>query len=202
MSKYLVHIYVAAPGTPLLLKPFGTSLPGHMFYVVENGDTRNSYGLAPITHGERQGLGKVYEDDIRNCENPLYKRTLEITKAQYDKLFEFGKTPTRYGFSTYYQDVRNNCVDFTWAALNYAGIHATTRQGASRGHPAKNVPRPNYEGSLKPTKNVDDIQTIQPPIPSSKLNSETHNPMPKQTTLQWMLSETKLPSPPNVAKRA
>jgi hypothetical protein len=199
MSTYLVHIYVAAPGTPLNLKPFGTSLPGHMFYVTETGNTKKSYGLAPITHGERQGLGKVYEDDLRNYENPLYCRTLEITQAQYQKLDEFGKTPTRFGFSTYYQDVRNNCVDFTWAALNYAGLHATTRQGGHRGHPAKNVPRPKYEGSLKPTKNVDDIQTIQPPIPGSKLNTETHNPMPKQSPLQWMLSETNLPS---AARRA
>jgi hypothetical protein len=199
MAAFLVHIYVAAPGTPLNLAPFGASLPGHMFYVIENGNARNSYGLAPVTHGKMEGIGKVFPDDESNYQNPLYKRTLEITQAQYQKLDEFGKTPTRFGFSTYYQDVRNNCVDFTWAALNHAGIHATTRQGGHRGHPAKNVPRPKYEGSLKPTKNVDDIQTIQPPIPGSKLNTETHNPMPKQKPLHWLLSETNLPS---AARRA
>ena len=198
MSKYLAHIYIAAPGTPLKLEG-GTSLPGHMFYVVEYGGKRMSYGLAPIKHGEINGLGRVYKNDEENYQNPLYQRTLEITRAQYDKLFEFGKDPGRFGFSTYYQDARNNCVDFTWAALNHAGIHATSKQGGSRGNPAKFVPRPKYEGSLKPTKNVDDVQSIQPPIPGSPENKERRNPMPKQSSLQWLLSENR---ELNLARRA
>jgi hypothetical protein len=190
MSKYLVHIYIAAPGTPLKLGG-GTSLPGHMFYVVESGGKRTSYGLAPIEHGQIRGLGRVYKDDEENYQNPLYRRTLEVTKGQYDKLFEFGKDPVAFGFSTYYQDARHNCVDFTWAALNHAGIHSTEKQGGGRGQPAKIVPRPKHEGSLKPTKNIDDVQSIQPPIPGSLDNKERRNPMPKQSNLQWILSENR-----------
>jgi hypothetical protein len=139
MSSYLVHIYVAAPGTPLKITG-GTSLPGHMYYVVEHGANKFSFGLAPSKHGQINGPGSVYLDDEQNYQNPLYKRTLEISKEQYEKLLQFGKTPGAFGFSTYYQDARNNCVDFTWAALNHAGIHATLRQGARRGSPAKIVP--------------------------------------------------------------
>ena len=198
MSKYLVHIYIAAPGTALKLEG-GTSIPGHMFYVIEYNGVQDSYGLAPVTHGQINGLGKVYDNDVRNYEEPLYRRTLETTQLHYQRLKDFGENPGRFGFSTYYQDARNNCVDFTWAALNHAGIHATSKQGGSRGNPAKFVPRPKYEGSLKPTKNVDDVQSIQPPIPGSPENKERRNPMPKQSSLQWLLSENR---GLNLARRA
>ncbi len=190
MAKFLVHIYIAAPGTPLKLDG-GTSLPGHMFYVIESGGERKSYGLAPVTHGQINGLGQVYDKDERNYQDPFYRRTLEITQAHYQQLKDFGENPGRFGFSTYYQDARNNCVDFTWAALNHAGIHATEKQGGQRGHPVKIVPRPKHEGSLKPTKNIDDVQSIQPPVPGSLDNKERRNPMPKQSNLQWILSENR-----------
>ncbi len=188
MSPYLVHIYIAAPGTLLKIEPFGTSTPGHMFYVIEYGAEKKSFGLAPENHGEMNGPGKVYDNDEKNYENPLYRRTLEITQAQYQKLKEFGDNPGRFGFSTYYQDARNNCVDFTWAALNHAGLHATTSTRGGK------IPRKNYEGSLKPTRNIDDVQTIQPPFPKSAYNREKHNPMPKRSVLQKLLSENSQPA--------
>ena len=58
---------------------------------------------------------KVYKD-------PAHVRTIEITEAQYNKLKAFGDDPVAHGFSKHYADVRHNCVDFTWDALNHAGI--------------------------------------------------------------------------------
>jgi hypothetical protein len=192
MSHYLVHVNIAAPGTPLKVDG-GTSLPGHMFYVIEQGSKKISYGLAPAMHGQINGPGKVYENDFANYKDPLYIRTLEISKQQYDKLNAFGKNCEAYGFSKYYQDARNNCVDFTWAALNHAGLHATARQSNGRGGGVKTVPRPKHEGSLKPARNIDDVQSIQPPFPNSALNRETRNLMPKRDALQWLFSETQKP---------
>lgn len=189
MNEYTVHIYVAAPGTPLLLDG-GTSLPGHMFYAIEHAGLKLSFGFAPIAHGQMNGPGQIYKTDANNYQKPLYLRTLEISSTQHGKLKEFGDNPMRFGFSTTYQDVRNNCVDFTWAALNHAGIHA---RSSLSGKALK-----TYEGSLKPTNNVNDIQTILAPIPSSKLNTEKRNPMPARNLKQWLLSDAK---PPNAQAR-
>jgi hypothetical protein len=196
MSSYLIHIYIAAPGTPLLLPPYGTSTPGHMFYVIEHGAEKKSYGLAPKEHGNINGPGVVYDNDDRNYKDPLHQRTLEITKEQYQKLKDFGDKPQQFGFSTYYADVRNNCVDFTWKALELAGLNATVTAPApiSPTNGAKRVvPRIHYEGRLKPTHNIRDVQTIQPPFPNSPHNHEKRNAMPKRDFKQWLLSENKQP---------
>jgi hypothetical protein len=196
MIPYLIHIFIAAPGTPLKLDPFGTSTPGHMFYAIEHGAEKKSYGFAPIKHGDFNGPGMIYPNDKDNYQLPLYQRTLEISKEQYQRLKEFGELPAQFGFSTYYADVRNNCVDFTWKALDLAGLNATVtvptpvtpNNGAKRV-----VPRIHYEGRLKPTHNIRDVQTIQPPFPNSPHNREHRNAMPKRDFKQWMLSEKNQP---------
>ena len=68
------------------------------------------------------GPGAIMEDDATVYKDPRYTRTLEISEDQYRKLQQFGSDPEKFGFSKHYQDVRNNCVDFTWEALNHAGI--------------------------------------------------------------------------------
>jgi hypothetical protein len=192
MIPYLVHIYIAAPGTPLKLDPYGTSTPGHMFYVIEHGAEKKSYGLAPIKHGDFNGPGKVYPDDVDNYHNPLYQRTLEITQVQYQQLKDFGSNPLQFGFRTYYADVRNNCVDFVWKALDVAGLNATITVPApvTPTNGAKRVvPRIHYEGRLKPTHNIRDVQSIQAPFPNSTHNREKRNAMPARDFKQWLLSE-------------
>ncbi len=68
------------------------------------------------------GPGEVMKTDAVEYRNPHYSRTLEISEQQYRKLEAFGAHPDKYGFDLQYKDVRNNCVDFTWEALNHAGI--------------------------------------------------------------------------------
>lgn len=132
--RYIVDIVIAAPGTPLLhpvtqqplRNPDGsaqTSGPGHMFYVLRApGKDPASYGFAPIEHGSMNGPGDIVDNDAKTYKNPHYTRSLEITEAQYNKLKAFGDDPVVHGFSKHYADVRHNCVDFTWDALNHAGI--------------------------------------------------------------------------------
>lgn len=180
-KTYTVTVYVAAPGTPLQLpqEKGGTSAAGHMFYTVSNGKDVQSFGFAPIEHGASTGPGKVFSSDLENYKDPRYARTMEVSKEQYDKLVEFGRDPAKHGFNMQYGGLKNSCIDFTWGALNHAGLHQQVQ-----GKPVS-----NFEGDLKPLNNIDDIKSIEAPVPGSKFNSEKTNPMPARSLRQWMLSE-------------
>ncbi|HUA81100.1 MAG TPA: hypothetical protein VL997_12060 [Dyella sp.] len=206
--RYTVTIYIAAPGTPLLdkqgvpqLDKHGnavTSEPGHMFYVLSDGQNSKSFGFAPLVHGSLDGPGKTYDSDKLTYLDPLYARTLEITKAQYDTLNAFGNDPSTFGFDLYYKDIRHNCVDFTWAALNRAGIH---REPAYIDVPVVTPHRVGFEhmtlpgsvegkASYRPAENVEDVRGIRDPIPNSPLNREQTHPMPAhRSMLQHLLSD-------------
>jgi hypothetical protein len=176
---YTATIYVAAPGTPLNWSG-GTSAAGHMYYVISDGAGKQSYGFAPQEHGASSGPGKVYDTDLKDYKDPYYSRTIEITKAQYDKLQEFGDDPAKYKFDMEYGGATNSCIDFTWGALNHAGLQRKTLFG---------IGDKGFEGDLKPLQNVDDIKSIKAPFPNSPLNSEHQNKMPRRTPLQWLISE-------------
>lgn len=185
-DRYTVTVYAAAPGTPLALEPTGaTSTPGHMYYSTQvNGEKQQSFGFAPIEHGSIDGPGHVAPNDVMNYTNPLYSRTMEISKEQYEKLNDFGSRPKQHGFNMDYKDVRNNCVDFTWSALNQANIKRTEEV---KHHDAVETSGP---GALRPSHNVDALKSIKDPMPHSELNSEHSNPMPtNRGMLQKLLSE-------------
>lgn len=182
---YTVTIKIAAPGTEL--KGGETSMTGHMWYSISDGkNPAESYGFSPIKSGYPWGKGQVtHDDDHYNA--TYYQRTMEVSKAQYDKLKEFGDSAVAHhpknNFQLDYKDVRNNCVDFTWAALNDAGLHMRSR---NRGSAIDN----NYEGSLKPTHNMEDVKRILAPFPKSPLNQEREIPMSEnRTRLQRLFSE-------------
>lgn len=184
--RYTVTIYTAAPGTPLynsgtpLRDEAGnaqSSVPGHMYFVTSDGVNRKSYGFAPIKPGSVNSPGATTHADEDGNHNPLYARTMEVSKAQYDKLNEFGKAPEKFGFDLYYRDARNNCVDFTWAGLNHAGIKRTEKSlWDGKDH--------EVDGKLNylPARNDESIKTIRDPVPGSPLNKEQRHPMPQ---LQW-----------------
>lgn len=192
-EKYTVTVYVAAPGTPLTKEgPGATSEPGHMYYTISNGTGKpESFGFTPIKHGSIDGLGFISRDDVENYKDPYYSRTMDISKSQYDKFKEFGNHPDKQGFNMYYEDVRNNCVDFTWGALNHAGIQRTLPVAHDKSIPL------NGKGAYRPAETVDDIRSIKDPIPGSPLNKEHTHPMPThRSLLQHVLSENEQPDIP------
>lgn len=181
-DRYIVSIYVAAPGTPL--RAGGTSMAGHVYYTVSDGKTSHSLGFAPEEHGARSGPGKVYTNDADQYQKPIYRRDMEISKEQYDKLLAFGNAPAKHGFEMNYNGASNSCIDFTWGALNHAGLHR---------HNILGMERKGFEGNLKPLDNVDAIRSIRAPFPDSELNREVRNPMPERTLMQRLISEQHLP---------
>jgi hypothetical protein len=205
-GKYTVTVYVAAPGTPLVKEnaPGITSGPGHMFYTTSNGrDTTQSFGFAPVQHGSMDGPGTISDKDNVNYKDPLYSRTMEVSKSQYEKLNEFGQNPEKFGFNKYYQDARHNCVDFTWAGLNHAGIERQNHADIGlTGLPiglSVRLPLPGHsegKSAFRPAENVDDVKSIKDPVAGSHLNSSHSNPMPAhRSVLQHLLSEQPLNDP-------
>lgn len=208
-QHYTVTIIIAAPGTPLYDEgqqqtkdgiPV-TSGPGHMFFVTSDGKQSTSYGFAPITHGQTNGPGEIYNSDADEYHKPAYSRTMEISKEQYDKLQQFGREPEKLGFDKHYKDVRNNCVDFTWAALNHAGLHRNKSidvngllgPGAGQLLPDVRIPLP-VEGSGKdayrPLRNIHGVESIEAPFPDSPLNKEVRHPLPADRSIrQHILSD-------------
>ena len=182
-DRYTLSVYVVAPGTPL--RTGGTSAAGHVYYSISNGLETTSYGFAPIAHGAVSGPGEVGNRDVEDYKAPFYVRTMEISKEQYGKLRDFGAKPDEFGFNKQYNGASNSCIDFTWGALNHAGLHRTNLVF---------MQDRDFEGSLKPLSNQQYIRSIRAPYPDSELNKEERNLMPERTFLQRFISEQDLPA--------
>ncbi|WP_260844215.1 XVIPCD domain-containing protein [Stenotrophomonas rhizophila] len=150
-----------------------------MYLAVEHGDWSRSYGFAPARHGASSGPGAVTYEDVVEYQDPYYARTMEISKEQFDRIVSFGEDAAAHGFKMEYSGLSNSCIDFTWGALNHAGLH---RQ-------VKSQQDANFEGALKPLDNKSEIQSIRAPYPHSELNSEVHHAMPKRSLMQRLISE-------------
>lgn len=155
------------------------SVPGHVFYAISDGVARESWGFAPVKHGDIIGPGRSFDDDERRYVDPFFERTMEISKDQYEKLHEFGSEPDRFGFDLTYKDIRNNCVDYTWAALNHAGIQRT------HGHIFHLEPH-GVDGKYTylPILTPHDFRSIRDPVPGSDLNKEVLRDLPKRDWTQ------------------
>lgn len=183
-DRYTVTIYAAAPGTPLINPerpdtPRETSLTGHMYLKVAHGEEARSMGWQPGTRTPDGYLGRVSADDVDTYVDPYYARTIEVSREQYEKIQEFGRAPTRFGFDPKYDAFSNGCTDFTWGALNHAGLHANVGP----------VPFKGFEGILQPTKNIPAIESIKAPFPDSDLNKVERNPLPERDWKQFLLSD-------------
>jgi hypothetical protein len=177
---YTLTTYIAAPGTPIIDPVTGQrseSLPGHMYYMVSDGVNQNGYGFAPIGHGRPIGPGSVSKYDFESYQDPVYARTIEITENQYNSLKTFGEA-ARNGQDTHfnltYNGATNSCIDFTWGALNHAGLH---RQLSLPN--GQSLPLRDHDGRLLPESNISALQSIPSPFPNSPHNrTETNAPPP------------------------
>ena len=181
MQKYTLTLYIAAPGTP---KTKGTpSISGHVYYSISDGRESKGWGFAPTGFPYLSAPGIVEKDEFNIYQNPYYKRTMEITKEQYDALKAFGKNPERYEFNKdLYDALNNSCVDFTYSALRHAKIYDKKIFGLI-----------NDDGAVKVLDNRKAFDSIPNQIIGSPLNTppgkRTHS-MPKQKWYhKWIFSE-------------
>jgi len=180
MQKYTLTLYIAAPGTP---KTKGApSISGHVYYSISDGEKSQSWGFAPTGFPYVSAPGIVEDDEFNIYQNPYYKRTMEITKEQYEALKAFGKNPEQYGFNKdWYAAFSNSCVDFTYSALRHAKIYDKKIFGLI-----------NDEGAVKVLDNRKAFDSIPNQIIDSPLNTppdkRTH-PMPKQEWYHKLISE-------------
>ena len=73
--SFTVTIYIADRGTTLA--EGGTSAVGHMWLSITNSNGNvESFGFAPLNHGEAFGPGKIYENDTSNYQSHLLERSL------------------------------------------------------------------------------------------------------------------------------
>lgn len=156
-----VTVHIAESGTKL--KDGGRSLPGHMWYEITDSNGKStSYGFAPDEEHEGRpwGPGQVYDSDSANYTTTAYSRTIEITQAQYDALKSFGDDPAAGGFDLYYRGLSNSCIDFTWKALEKAGLNPS-----------------GFEGKVLPTSNIERVKQIVAPAigerPSARISDRT-----------------------------
>ena len=180
MQKYTLTLYIAAPGTP---KTKGApSISGHVYYSISDGEKSQGWGFAPTGFPYVSAPGIVEDDELNIYQNPYYKRTMEITKEQYEALKAFGKNPEQYGFNKdWYAAFSNSCVDFTYSALRHAKIYDKKIFGLI-----------NDEGAVKVLDNRKAFDSIPNQIIDSPLNTppdkRTH-PMPKQEWYHKLISE-------------
>ncbi|AOR63832.1 hypothetical protein [Pectobacterium wasabiae] len=206
-SRYTVTIYTAYPGTPLNNEygaphfdkdgNLAVSGAGHMWLQIikinKDGTKTNndSYGFAPIETGAI-GNGIVTKTDTIHYESPHYSRTIEITKQQYDKIYEFGEVAfsksDKY-FDLYYNGLTNSCIDFTWKALRHAGITPTKAWNDLSSYNKEQKKAGKFDGDLKVINNIPHIKSIPTPFPNSELNTQKYNKIPPRTRKQWVLSK-------------
>ena len=178
-GRYTVTVHIAATGTAIGSK--GSSRSGHMFYsiAVDGTQWQKSYGMNKNGDGD----SFVSSDDVNTYQNPMYARTIEISKEQFDTLHDFGKHSEKYGFDVaHYGKFTNSCIDFTWSALNAAGLHATMPLPKGQ-----HFSVPDFEGSLRVPDNIPHIQSIIAPFEDSQLNRETHRSRPEAGWLKEAL---------------
>src|SRR5690606_20511931 len=190
---YILRIYVAAPGTPV--QPPGAdsaqrSAAGHVYFSVSDGSEERGYGFSPIESGTR-GPGHVVRDEHRAYQEPAYIRTMEISKAQYDSLQMYGEAAVHNDerhFSLQYNGATNSCIDFTWGALNHAGLHREHRLPFGY-----RIQDKDYDGTVKPLDNIREFRRIPDPVPDSPYNQEQENALPERKFWQRLISELDVP---------
>ena len=132
------------------------SITGHMWYELsdDNGNLIGSYGFSPADgyEGEWIAPGQVkYDDnisynDFSEQNGGDYQITFNITNDQLENLKQFSSRPdsNEFGFKMDYNGLTNSCIDFTYKALEIAGINTDKEQG-----------------KLWPTWNIDTILSMR-----------------------------------------
>lgn len=196
--EYSLTVYVAAPGTPHVRDGVTTySVPGHLYWSISDGSTVNGYGFGPREAGDTSGPGRVSILDHLEYQNPTYERRIGVSREQYEALKTFGEASVRgqdprfnssgvtdsYGFG-------NNCVDYTWKALEIAGLDRRHDYAPGERPSTREVlfgPNDQFdvrELRLRPVDNIDALKLLRDPIPGHPANQTIERerpPLPDDT---------------------
>ena len=129
--KIIIHI--APSGNPL--SDGGESVTGHMWITLQDSfGNQTSFGLAPRIEGQPSGAGKIYTTDDEHYIDPPYNYEKEISEAQYESVLQWALKAQRdsdagIGRWDEYNGLYNSCVDFTWEAMNQAGLTDSPQNG-------------------------------------------------------------------------
>ena len=145
------------PTVTLKIAPQGTSLgeeltshlslAGHVWFSINDGNGNiDSYGF------NSQSVSKdddnLYQKD--NFLGRIYEKTINITEAEYNELKRYGEyyaglssDKPNVEFNADYSVIKNSCVDFTWKALESAGLNPI-----------------GFEGDLLPISNIDNFNRL------------------------------------------
>ena len=152
---YLI-INIANKGTPVINQLDGSiseSFAGHMWYNIQQdaNSVPISYGFAPIQEGTFHGQGGVNphgNDSLNYTLNPsdgdYTSQRIYITQDQYNAFNNFGQDASKFGFSMQYDGLFNSCIDFTWKALDVAGLNPT-----------------HFQGDIIPSWNIDNVIALE-----------------------------------------
>jgi hypothetical protein len=138
-----ITVYIADRGTPLA--DGGMSSTGHMWIGLSKDGVNTYYGFAPIDHNAPIGPGDIFLDDNVAYQAYQYSRSIEVTDAQFERIFDFVDKETT-PFDLNYNGATNSCVDFVWGAINAGGLNPD-----------------NIDPDVWPGNNQNDIDGIQNP---------------------------------------
>jgi len=127
---YYMTINIESMGTPR--SDGGASKAGHMWYSLHDSSTgdRDDYGFTD-EDVDGDGLDDVSKTDRNDytTDESAYSKTVEITRAQYDAMRNFGEDPSQCGFVRDYNAATNSCVDFVYKALEVGGFNPAGEEG-------------------------------------------------------------------------
>ena len=179
------------------------SIPGHMYIVLNDGNGNvSTYGHYPNTSfpgGVLGGPGEVRKDyDKREHEDitsspserkgsPDIRYDVPLSISEFEAVKRFaenavtqaGRPGTEWGT---YSPTRNSCIDFTWRAMQEAGLNPAGKEGALL--PRSNIPQEHH---LAPTLNP----TTPPPISIPT----TSRPPPSSHDFHAAPQQLRAPSP-------
>ena len=142
-KRYTLTLYIAPPNGATEHKDSNgnivkdNSQAGHIFYAIsdDGGVHKKGYGFSPVVP-EMIGKGHAVANEQNIYKELAYKRTIEITEEQYNKLKAFGEASlkenhaktlselTKGKFSTEtYNFINNSCIDYVFHALRYSGVY-------------------------------------------------------------------------------
>ncbi|WP_419774375.1 hypothetical protein [Halarcobacter sp.] len=195
-EKYYIRVHIESAGTPYQEENSITkSLAGHMWFETYKKDEKES--ISDILDSGYTKRGIKYTDRDAYLGNPTYSsKEIEVTKEQYEQLKKFAikdsQLAEKLGFGNKdYNVLTNSCIDFTWKALELAGINKS-----------------KFEGDLIPIYNRDELNELLDNaklgyyIDSfinlqdiNKIETENFYNLPKETQ-SLLASEGKHPSGP------